>query len=311
MKIATYNANSVRSRLPGILDWMDRNNPDILCLQETKVRDDEFPVEPFLDKGYQLIFHGQKQYNGVAIISRHPIEEPQIGLPGDPLQEARFISARIGPFLIVNTYIPQGRERASEQFAYKLEWLRLLGRYFKDTLTPEDRLVWTGDMNVAMDNRDVYDPDRLWGHVCFNEEVQRAFGEIMKTGLTDLFRRFHEEGGHYTFWDYMIPNGLKRNMGWRLDYIIADPITAQFCKSCRIDTNARKETKPSDHTYVTAEFDAIPCEGKKRRPREMTPCFFGKNTYILANVLLVREMKTADNYSRTKRVLSRWNREDR
>lgn len=255
MKITTFNANSIRSRLPGLLDWLGRHNPDIICLQETKVQDDEFPAEPFFARGYHLVFHGQKQYNGVAVVSRHPIEAVQIGLPGDPLQEARFIKARVGPLVVVNTYIPQGQSRESDKFRYKLEWFARLRSFFRDCLTPEDRVIWMGDLNVARENIDVHDPDRLWGHVCFCQEVQQAFEDVLRVGFTDVFRLFHPEPGHYTFWDYQVPKVLERNKGWRLDYILADPVTAAACGSCWIDVAARQETKPSDHTYVTAEFD--------------------------------------------------------
>lgn len=256
MKITTFNANSIRSRLPGVLDWLSQNNPDILCLQETKVQDEEFPVDPFLERGYHLVFHGQKKYNGVAIVSRHPIEEVEVGLPGDVLHEARFLKARIGPLVVVNTYVPQGQSRQSEKFRYKLAWYAHLKAYFTNLAASGERVVWTGDLNVAREKIDVHDPDRLWGHVCFCEEVQQAFEEAVKAGgFTDVFRLFHPEAGHYTFWDYQVPNGFGRNKGWRLDYILADPATARSCKSCRIDTEARQWNKPSDHTYVTAEFD--------------------------------------------------------
>ena len=254
MKIATYNANSIRSRLPNLLNWLEENNPDILCLQETKVQDQDFPVQAFFDRNWQIVFHGQKQYNGVAILSRYPIDDVQIGLPNDPLSEARFISARIGPYTIVNTYVPQGRERESEKFEYKLNWFNLLKTHFNNSLTKDDSVIWVGDLNVARENIDVHDPDRLWGHVCFCQEVHDAFENVLEWGFEDVFRLFHTEPGHYTFWDYKVPNGFKRNLGWRLDYILTDRQTAKSCKNCWIDTAARQSEKPSDHTYVIAEF---------------------------------------------------------
>ena len=255
MIISTYNTNSIRSRLEGILQWLGQNNPDILCLQETKVQDGDFPAEPFFDRGYHLIFHGQKQYNGVAIVSRFPIEEALTGLPGDDLQEARFLRARIGPYSIVNTYVPQGRSRDSDKFLYKLDWFRRLKGFFQESLEKDEKIIWTGDLNVARTEIDVYDPERLWGHVCFCEEVQQVFEEVLELGFTDVFRLFHPEPGNYTFLDYKVPNGFKRNRGWRLDYILCDASTAQACKDCRIDTTARAGEKPSDHTYVIAEFE--------------------------------------------------------
>lgn len=255
MLIATYNVNSIRSRVELLNEWIHKHKPDIICLQETKVQDNEFPIDAFEKTGYQILFKGQKKYNGVAIFSRLPLEENEDNLPGDPLKEARFLKTKAGKITVVNTYIPQGQEVHSDKFLYKLEYFRLLRSYFESHFDPEkDLLLWCGDLNAAKEAIDVYDPQGLWGHVCYCKEVQDALEDMMKWGFIDLFRRLHPEPGHYTFWDYRIPNAFQRKMGWRLDYILATAPLAKTCRDCWIDTDPRKAEKPSDHTILAAEF---------------------------------------------------------
>ncbi len=255
MKIATYNVNSIRSRIELVKDWLRKHKPDVLCIQETKVQDEEFPLEEFKDCRYEVVIRGQKKYNGVAVFSRIPLEDIETELPKDPLGEARFLKARIGKIVILNTYIPQGQEVDSEKFRYKLKYFRLLKSYFSSYFHPKkDFVVWCGDMNAALEPIDVYDPKGLWGHVCYCREVKEVFEETLKWGFIDLFRRYHPEPGHYTFWDYRIPNAFKRNLGWRLDYILATEPLAKTCTDCWIDLEARQAEKPSDHTVLAAEF---------------------------------------------------------
>ena len=155
---------------------------------------------------------------------------------------------------IVNTYIPQGQDPDSEKFQYKLEYFRLLKSYFESTFAPTDPVVWCGDFNIAREAIDVYDPKGLWGHVCYCQAVQEALETVMDWGFSDVFRMLHPEPEHYTFWDYRVPNALKRKMGWRLDYIMTSGFLAQKCRQCWIDVDSRTVHKPSDHTFVTAEF---------------------------------------------------------
>lgn len=256
MKIATYNINSIRSRIDLLKAWLGKHKPDILCIQETKVQDEEFPLDAFRDTRYEIVFRGQKKYNGVAIFSRIPLEDIELDLPKDPVQEARFLKAKAGKIILVNTYIPQGQEVGSEKFRYKLEYYRLLKTYFSSHFNPQkDYLLWCGDFNAAREPMDVYDPDGLWGHVCYCKEVKEEFEKVLKWGFVDLFRLFHPEGGHFTFWDYRIPNAFQRNLGWRLDYILATEPLAKTCKDCWIDLESRQAEKPSDHTFLVAEFD--------------------------------------------------------
>lgn len=255
MIISTFNANSIRSRAAIIKDWLAANQPDILCIQETKVQDQHFPAEEFETTGYEFVFRGMKAYNGVAIFSKQRIDDALFGLDSEPADQPRMITAQINGVTIVNTYIPQGFETSSDKFVYKLEWIQRLGNYFSNNFSPKDKIVWVGDFNVAMDQRDVYEPQRHWGHVCYNQEVIDRFNAIKDWGFQDMFRKFCPDGENYSFWDYRARGGVNRNMGWRLDYIMATQPMAKNCKRCWIDKAPRLLPKPSDHTFVSAEFE--------------------------------------------------------
>ncbi len=255
MKIATYNANSIRSRIGIIQDWICLNKPNILCLQETKVQDVDFPVDEFSDIGYHLLYKGQKAYNGVAIFSQEPAQEIITSLKEDCYDEARFLAATYKTCTIVNTYIPQGQDINSDKFRYKLSYFDWLKSFFSKTCSPTMPIIWAGDLNVAMADIDVYDPQKLYGDVCFCKQVQEAMQSVMDWGFVDLFRQFHpNQTGHYTFWDYRASNTFGRNLGWRLDYILATAPLAERCTTCYIDRRPRGLEKPSDHTFVVAEF---------------------------------------------------------
>ena len=255
MKIATFNANSIRSRIGPVCKWLAEHKPDVLAIQETKVQDDAFPIDAFAETGYHVIFRGEKKYNGVALFSRVKPMHIREKLPGDTDDEARFLQADYDGVTVVNTYIPQGREMTSEKFQYKLRWFGRLKEYFAKTFKADSKLIWLGDLDVARQAVDVHDPKGLWGSVCYCKEVQDAFEEVMALGLTDVFRLHHpDQSGLYTFWDYRVPNGFKRNLGWRIDYIIASAPLAARCTHCEIDTAPRVAEKPSDHTFLWAQF---------------------------------------------------------
>ncbi len=254
MKVASYNVNSIRVRLPLVLEWLRQSRPDVLATQETKVQDDEFPKAAFEEIGYRCAFHGQKGYNGVALLATQEMADIEFGLPTEPRDESRLVKARIGEVTIVNTYIPQGYLPTSDRFEYKLEWFRRLLDYFRSILRPTDLAVWVGDMNVAPLPIDVYDPVRLEGHVCYRPEVRRALEQIMQWGLIDVFRMHCGEAGQYTYWDYRPGNPFKRNRGWRLDHIMATAPLAQRSVACYIDKGPRAADRPSDHTPIIAEF---------------------------------------------------------
>lgn len=255
MKFVTFNTNSVRARLPIILDWLDREQPDVLCLQETKVQDKDFPVESFEKAGYHAAFKGQKSYNGVAIISKHPIDHIQTNLYDGNDEDARFISAHIRDIPVINVYVPQGFAVGTEKFAYKLRWFKNLFAHVKANYDAEQPLILAGDLNVALESIDVFDPETYEGKVSCHPDERALVKGFLDWGFMDIFRKYQPDGGHYTFWDYRVPNALKRNMGWRIDYILATPPLVGKSQKSWIDTQARALPKPSDHTFLVAEFD--------------------------------------------------------
>ena len=255
LKIATFNANGVRARLPVIVEWLGKESPHILCLQETKVQDADFPVKPFHDLNYHCAFRGQKAYNGVALISRMPPETIRFGFgDGDAREEPRLLAATFGDLSIVNTYVPQGYAPESDKFQYKLLWLKRLKAYFEQFYSPKSQIVWLGDFNVAPEAVDVYDPDRLLGRVGFHPEEHKALTAVKSWGFVDVFRKHETADKMYTFWDYRIPNAVGRGLGWRIDHIWATSSMAKTSTSAWIDVDPRTSSRPSDHTFVVAEF---------------------------------------------------------
>ena len=256
LKIATYNVNSVRSRLHILIPWLEVHRPDLLCMQETKVADSAFPVAVFENAGYHVEFRGEKRYNGVAIVSRRPPKEISCGFDdGGPPDADRLIRGVYGGITVLNLYVPQGRSRDHEQFQYKIQWFDRLRTYLEDHARPQDLLVCCGDLNVAREDIDVHDPKRLRGHVDFTPEVWDAFDRFMEWGLVDLFRKHHgDEPGQYTFFDYRAPRALERGLGWRVDHILATPLLSDASIRCSIDLDPRTKEKPSDHTILMAEF---------------------------------------------------------
>ncbi len=254
MKIGSFNVNSLRSRLEVVFGWLSQHQPDVLCVQETKVQDVDFPREAFEGSGYNYVFKGEKKYNGVAIFSKDKIKNVQFGFADEPKDEARLIKAEIKGIVIVNTYVPQGYMPESDKFEYKLKWFKRLGQYFKKNLKPTEPVLWTGDFNIAPERIDVYDPDSLLGHVCFHPEVHKALKKVMEWGFVDVFRKHCKEAGQYTFWDYRM-NAFRRNLGWRLDHIMTTEVLANKSTACYIDKEPRLAERPSDHTPIIAEFD--------------------------------------------------------
>jgi len=255
-KVATYNANSIRTRLPLVLDWLERESPDVLCLQETKVQDEDFPAAPFQEAGYHVVFRGQKAHAGVAIASRDEPQEVAFGLDdgGEP-DEPRLVRATIGGVPVVNTYVPQGRSPDSEHFQYKLAWLGRLRDFFERHYDSQQPLVWTGDFNVAPAPIDVHDPKRLEKHVDFHPEARAALERVREWGFVDVFRLHHpDEPGQYTFWDYRVRGSVDRGLGWRVDHIWATEPLARRSTGAWIDVEARRAERPSDHTFLVAEF---------------------------------------------------------
>lgn len=255
-KIASFNANGIRPRTPIILDWLKNNNPDVLCVQETKVQDPDFPETLYKEAGYHLAYMGQKSYNGVAILSKTPLFHVLKGFnDGEENEAARFISAQIGSnIIIVNTYVPQGQQPDSEKFKYKIQWYERLLVHFQSNFNPDSPVIWVGDLNVAPTSLDVYDPDRLYGSVCFHPAEHKAMEKLMAFGFIDIYRKHKPDEKEFTFWDYRIPNAVKRELGWRIDHILATRPMAEKSFGTWIDKTPRLLPKPSDHTFIVAEF---------------------------------------------------------
>lgn len=254
--VATFNANSIRSRLPLVLAWLKRERPDVLCLQETKVQDRDFPAQSFRDAGYHAVFCGKRAMAGVAIVSREEPKEVTFGLDDDPPDEDRLIRVTIRGIPVVNTYVPQGQAVDLPMFRYKLMWLERLRGYFARHFSPDQPLIWCGDFNVAPEEIDVHNPRRLINHVDFHPEARAALERIRAWGFIDIFRRHHpNEPGQYTFWDYRVPQAIERNLGWRVDHIWATQPLAERSTRAWIDREARRAERPSDHTFLVAEFN--------------------------------------------------------
>jgi exodeoxyribonuclease III len=255
MKIATFNANSIRQRMDVILRWLAENEPDALCIQETKVQDQDFPHQPIEDAGYHVTFKGEKAYNGVALISRTAPTEVSFGLDDVPHDAPRLLHAKVGPVHIVNTYVPQGREIDNPMYQYKLEWFARLRRYFERHFKKSVMLLWTGDLNVAAEPIDVHSPELYGNHVCFHAAAREAFANCRAWGFVDVFRKYHPEPGQFTFFDYRTPNAVQRGIGWRIDYLLASPALAKTSAGGAIDVQPRLGDKPSDHAFLSATFE--------------------------------------------------------
>lgn len=256
MKIATFNAASVRARLSGILEWLAEHEPDVLAIQETKVENEKFPISEFEDLGYTGVLNGQKSWNGVATFSRIPATNVSVGF-GDELfpNDARIIACEVAGVKIVNTYVPNGTAVGTDKFEYKLRWLDRFAGYLRERYRPDENLVWLGDINIAPTPNDVYNSERYYGKVGHHPLEFAGLKKILEFGLEDVFRKHHQGPGHYTYWDFVITTSLAKNFGWRIDHIYATEPLAARCTDCFVDRGPRSEPKPSDHTYVVAEFD--------------------------------------------------------
>ena len=254
-KLATFNVNGIRARLATIADWIRENQPDVLCLQEIKCQEKDFPAGQLEETGYQISVRGQKSFNGVAILTkRRPDELIKEFGDGDLDEEARFISTKVDGVWVVNTYIPQGRDPENPAFQYKLAYFQRLRRWLQGHFDANQPLIWTGDINVAPTALDVFDPKRLQGSVGFHPLEHQALAEVVAWGFSDCFRQHHPDEKQFTFWDYRLPKSFERNLGWRLDHIMATRPLAEVCLECRVDSDLRGRQNPSDHTPVWAEF---------------------------------------------------------
>ena len=254
MKVATWNINSINVRLPHVAEWLSTAKPDVLCVQETKSRDDKFPMDDVKATGYDVIFSGQPAYNGVAILAHEAMTEVVTDIPGLEDPQRRVLGTTIGNLRILNLYVPNGMEVGSDKYAYKLEWLDKLNHYIKQQLKAHEHLLVVGDFNIAPEDRDVYDP-KLWaGKVLCSEPERQAFQDLLALGLVDTFRLFDQPEKTYSWWNYR-QLAIRFNKGLRIDHILASDALAKHCQSCTVDKVPRKWERPSDHAPVIAEFD--------------------------------------------------------
>jgi len=255
--IATFNVNSVRSRMHIIEPWLHDSRVSILCLQETKTKNEEFPETAFGELGYKVAYSGEKGYNGVAVASLESPDETSFGL-GDgeePDGTTRMAHCRFGDLNVINLYIPQGKAIDHPDYPMKLRFFERLVEYLHKNLSPKEKLVIVGDLNVAPTDMDVTHPERKRNHVCFHEDVKKAFKALLEWGLEDVFRKHRPEEGEFSFWDYRVKNSVERNIGWRIDHVLATPPLAKASRDAWVDKNPRTWEKPSDHTPVVAVFD--------------------------------------------------------
>ena len=257
LRVATWNVNSVRARLPRLLPWLETLRPEVVCLQETKVVDELFPREPIEELGYEIAAHGRKTYNGVAILSRVGLEDVHLGMEDDEAEdERRVISADCGGVQVVNCYVVNGQRVGAERYHYKLRWLeRLIDRLERTVDTAGEQVLVVGDYNVTFDDLDVWDPEAWRGKILCSEPEREVLGRLMeRLDLVDSFRHFHEEGDHYTWWDFRT-GGFKRNRGLRIDHLLASRAAMAAMTSVRVDLEARDGEKPSDHAPVIATLE--------------------------------------------------------
>jgi exodeoxyribonuclease-3 len=254
MRIATWNVNSLRVRLPHLLEWLQVQSPDVVALQETKLVDDAFPVEDLRAAGYHVAFSGQKTYNGVAILAREPPADVLRDIPGFDDPQRRVLAATIAGVRVLGLYVPNGQSVGSEKYQYKLGWLAALEGWLKAELAAHPRLVALGDFNIAPEDRDVHDPVAWEGQVLVSEPERAALRGLCALGLEDVFRRFEQPPASYSWWDYR-QGAFRRNNGLRIDLVLATSALAGCCSACTIDVEPRRQERASDHTPVIATFD--------------------------------------------------------
>ena len=254
MKIVTWNVNSLRARMPRVLEFLDRASPDVVCLQETKVVDELFPAQPLEDAGYRVSFHGQKTYNGVAILSKNPIEDVVFGIPGTEHPEARVIAGIVDGVMLLNLYVVNGREVGCDKYSYKLEWMGDVARYVAEAFPMTEKVVVTGDFNVTFDDRDIYDPEKWRDKILCSQPEREALAQIMEPGLADALRKHSSEAGIYTWWDFRT-RGFQRGNGLRIDHFLLSQPALDACSNVEVDLEARDGEKPSDHAPVICTLE--------------------------------------------------------
>ncbi len=254
MKIASWNVNSIRVRLPHVLEWLDSAKPDILGLQELKMPSDTFPEQEIEANGYRSVAYGQKTYNGVALLSRQEPTEVSRGLPNYSDEQRRVIAASYGDIRVINLYVPNGQTVGSDKYEYKLAWLDALRDYLADELAKYPKVAVMGDFNIAPDDRDVHDPDAWRDRILCSVSERERLQALNALGFVDSFRLFDQPDGTFSWWDYRAA-AFRRKRGLRIDLILVSPKLAELCSASQVDSEPRKLERPSDHAPVFAEFD--------------------------------------------------------
>ena len=253
MLVATWNVNSVRARLERLVAWLSERRPDVVLLQETKCVDEAFPRGPIEELGYQIALHGQRTYNGVAILAKEPIEDVVRGFGDERYDaEARVIAASIGEHIVVSVYVVNGQYPGHPRYAYKLDWLGRLARFLGERFPPAEKVIVGGDFNVTFDDRDVHDP-ALWREkiLCSTKEREALRG-VVAAGFVDALRAFEEQGGIYTWWDYYTRAFERGNKGLRIDHLLMSHSALERCTGVGVDVEVRRGPKPSDHAPLVA-----------------------------------------------------------
>ncbi len=255
MKLATWNVNSLKVRLPHLVDWLAAAQPDVMCLQETKLEDGKFPQAEIEAAGFQAAWSGQKTYNGVALLARSAPLDIVTAIPGFVDEQKRVVAATVGDLRVICLYAPNGQAIDSDKYAYKLRWYAALRGWLADEIARHPRLAVLGDLNIAPEDRDVHDPKAWEGQVLCSEPERTAFQVLLALGLEDAYRLFEQPEKSFSWWDYRML-GFRRNAGLRIDHILLSAPLAAQCTSCTIDKAPRKLERPSDHTPVIAELRA-------------------------------------------------------
>lgn len=256
LKLASWNVNSLKVRLDQVLEWMESSQIDVLALQETKLIDENFPAQTFLEKGFHLVFSGQKTYNGVAVISRYPITDVLTDIPDLDDPQRRILAVTVAGIRLIDLYVPNGADLTSDKYQYKLNWLQKVTAFIQQQMSVYSKVAVVGDFNIAPEDRDVHSPEEWNNCVLVSPAERQAFAEIMQLGLHDSFRNFEQEEQVFSWWDYRAA-GFRRNRGLRIDHILLSNELNELCRKSAIDKEPRKAERPSDHAPVWVELDIV------------------------------------------------------
>ncbi|MDR3443269.1 MAG: exodeoxyribonuclease III [Legionella sp.] len=256
LKLASWNVNSLKVRLDQVIEWMESSQIDVLALQETKLIDENFPAQAFLEKGFHLVFSGQKTYNGVAVISRYPITDVLTDIPDLDDPQRRILAVTIAGIRLIDLYVPNGADLTSDKYQYKLNWLQKVTAFIQQQMSVYSKVAVVGDFNIAPEDRDVHDPEEWNNCVLVSPAERQAFADLMQLGLYDSFRNFEQEEQVFSWWDYRAA-GFRRNRGLRIDHILLSNELNELCRKSAIDKEPRKAERPSDHAPVWVELDIL------------------------------------------------------